>query len=151
MATGERPSRDRGGGREGRRHHVTAEDARRRSLSSVTWCGPHPRRPAARSGHVPAPPAPWPRRRPRPDPRSAALTRSSSRRNRHGKSRWCGARGNGGNGQAAGPDPPHGRVAAAIRPRGRRDRVAMVPRRPLASRASFLPGGRVTVAGPELR
>ncbi|XP_037995124.1 general transcription factor IIH subunit 1 isoform X1 [Motacilla alba alba] len=26
----------------------------------------------------------------------------------------------------------------------------MVPRRPLASRASFLPGGRVTVAGPEL-
>ncbi|CAN8214712.1 unnamed protein product, partial [Coccothraustes coccothraustes] len=49
MATGERPPRDRGGGREGRRLHVTAGDARLRSLSPVTWCWPHPRRPAARS------------------------------------------------------------------------------------------------------
>nr|XP_041572398.1 translation initiation factor IF-2-like [Taeniopygia guttata] len=49
MATGERPPRDRGGGREGRRRHVTSGDARPRGRSSVTWLGPRPRRPAARS------------------------------------------------------------------------------------------------------
>lgn len=146
MATGERPPRDRGGGREGRRRHVTAGGARRGSRSPVTWRGPRPRRPAARSGHVPAPPAPWPRRRPRPDPRSAARSRSSSRRNRHGKSRRRGARGNGGAGRVPGPDPPHGSAAPAIRPSG-----AAEPRRGGAAAAfglpRFLPARRTREGG----
>ncbi|XP_053801997.1 general transcription factor IIH subunit 1 isoform X1 [Vidua chalybeata] len=45
MATGKRPPRDRGGGREGRRRRVTAGGTLLQGRSPVTWCGPHPRRP----------------------------------------------------------------------------------------------------------